>query len=207
MKRNITILALFLLLATSCSSSVSSAENEKTKITAHINGAIAKYPLITLSDIYKGAFQDFMGPAHIIPDRESARAYIAREIENAGSLSGELYEPCSWMGNYYRVNLSVIKMGLVSLDTFTDAFVKSAKGIDSLLVKEWQGIWESALPAIREAAPEIEGFREDSARISTLLQQGKYVIHHSDIFNATYHPHYRIMEKNIFEKEILPLLK
>ena len=176
-------------------------------IVQYISRTTEKYPLITLADIYKGAFQDYMGPAHIIPDSQSARTYIVKELETADTLVGDYYEPCSWMGNYYRVNLSVIKEGLVPLETFSEAFVKSAKPIDTLLIKEWKEVWHNALPAIKENTAQITGFKEDSARIENLLQKGEYVIHHSKIFTTTYHPHYRIIEKNIFEKEILPLLK
>ena len=34
----------------------------------------------------------------------------------------------------------------------------------------------------------------------------KYVVSHSDAFKATYHPHYRIVRRDIFEQEILPLI-
>lgn len=184
-----------------------SCKGNQSGIAAHISRTVEKYPHITLVDIYKGAFQDYMGPAHIIPDSRTARTYIVKELETADTLMRDYYEPCSWMGNYYRVNLSVIKDGLVPLDTFTEAFVKSAKGVDTLLIKEWKKVWDNALPAIRESAPNISCFEEDSVKIENLLQNGEYVIHHSSIFNEKYHPHYRIIEKKIFEKEILPLLK
>ena len=32
------------------------------------------------------------------------------------------------------------------------------------------------------------------------------VKHHSRAFNEAYHPHYRIVRRDIFEKEILPLI-
>ena len=34
----------------------------------------------------------------------------------------------------------------------------------------------------------------------------KYVVSHSDAFKAAYHPHYRIVRRDIFEQEILPLI-
>ena len=208
-----SVLTAMILLMLSCNNNTERHQPQTTKvadtsgIARYISRTIEKYPLITLADIYKGAFQDYMGPAHIIPDSHTARTYIVKELETTDTLIGDPYEPCSWMENYYRVNLSVIKNGLVPLDTFTEAFVRSAKGIDTLLIKEWKEVWHSALPAIKESTSNISGFKEDSAKIEDLLQNGEYVIHHSKIFNESYHPHYRIIEKNIFEKEILPLLK
>ena len=34
----------------------------------------------------------------------------------------------------------------------------------------------------------------------------KYVVSHSDAFKGAYHPHYRIVRRDIFEQEILPLI-
>ena len=32
-------------------------------------------------------------------------------------------------------------------------------------------------------------------------------VHHSEAYNQTYRPHYRIVERNIFEQQLKPLLK
>lgn len=40
-----------------------------------------------------------------------------------------------------------------------------------------------------------------------ILDQGKYASHHSIAYNEAYHPHYRLIEKTIFEKELLPLIE
>jgi hypothetical protein len=53
---------------------------------------------------------------------------------------------------------------------------------------------------------DMENVAEDSAEIEALIQGGDYVMHHSKRFNDYYQPHYRIIERNIFETEILPLL-
>ena len=52
----------------------------------------------------------------------------------------------------------------------------------------------------------LENFEKDLEMIHSVLEQDKYAVHHSEIYNSEYHPHYRIIEKSIFEKEILPLL-
>ena len=43
--------------------------------------------------------------------------------------------------------------------------------------------------------------------IDSLLDAGKYVMHHSKSYGVAYHPHYRIMRRDIFDKEILPYIK
>lgn len=39
------------------------------------------------------------------------------------------------------------------------------------------------------------------------MDEGNFIIHHSDKFGQVYNPHYRIIAKDIFESEILPLIK
>ena len=38
------------------------------------------------------------------------------------------------------------------------------------------------------------------------MAQGHYILHHSHVFNNAYHPHYRIVARDIFDNELKPLL-
>ncbi len=140
-------------------------------------------------------------------DRESVKNYIVRELESTSDLSGDYYEPCGWRGKYYRVNLSVIKAGLVSIDDYVDAFMESANTIEPTLTQEWVDEWQMTQQIVKEIAPKMEYFTADSTMIADLLRNGKYVVHHSKQFNANYHPHYRIIKKEVFNRNILPKLK
>ena len=42
--------------------------------------------------------------------------------------------------------------------------------------------------------------------IDSLLSVGKYAISHSSDYREAYHPHYRIVERRIFENELKPLI-
>lgn len=53
----------------------------------------------------------------------------------------------------------------------------------------------------------LPGFREDERYIRRQLKKGRYVGHHSEAFEKAYAPHYRIVSKSIYEKEIKPLLE
>ena len=197
---SILISFVFLLLA-GC------AETNRQSREDFVRTYLQKYPEATLQDIYKGSFQDVFGPAHLLTSREAVENYISREMENAGTLKGDAYTPCGWKGNFYQVNLSVIRDGKVPLNEFVDAFMASANGIDTTLTPHWINEWELLQQAVRKVAPALEGFEEDSILLSRLLKEGKYVVHHSRIFNANYQPHYRIIRKDIFEEKILPKLK
>lgn len=165
-----------------------------------------KYPEATLQDIYKGSFQDVFGPAHLLTNREAVENYINREIETAESLEGEDYVPCGWQGNFYQVNLKVIADGRIPMDDFVDAFMASANGIDTTLTQAWLDEWKLLQQATRKIVPHLQGFKEDSTLLANLLKQGKYVVHHSRKFNQHYHPHYRIIRRDLFEKKIFPKL-
>lgn len=198
-----TIITALLVIALSACSSPSSTE----RMESFVKDYLEKYPGATLQDIYKGSFQDKFGPAHLLTNREAVKNYILREMEQAGKLEGEDYQPCGWEGNFYQVNLSVIQDGKVTLDEFTDAFMAGANGIDTTLTTRWVEEWQALQQTVRRIAPSLEGFSEDSTRLSQLLKEGKYVVHHSRTFNQLYQPHYRIIRKDLFEQKILPKLK
>ncbi len=194
----IAILSIALLLD-SCHSQTHPRED-------FVRSYFLKYPEATLQDIYKGSFQDVFGPAHLLTNREAVENYINREMETAKSLEGEDYVPCGWQGNFYQVNLKVIADGRIPMDDFVDAFMASANGIDTTLTQAWLDEWEQLQQATRKIVPHLQGFKEDSTLLANLLKQGKYVVHHSRKFNQHYHPHYRIIRRDLFEKKIFPKL-
>lgn len=194
----IAILSITLLLD-SCHSQTHPRED-------FVRSYFLKYPEATLQDIYKGSFQDVFGPAHLLTNRKAVENYINREMETAESLEGEDYVPCGWQGNFYQVNLKVIADGRIPMDDFVDAFMASANGIDTTLTQAWLNEWELLQQTTRKIVPHLQGFKEDSTLLANLLKQGKYVVHHSRKFNQHYHPHYRIIRRDLFEEKILPKL-
>ncbi len=54
---------------------------------------------------------------------------------------------------------------------------------------------------------DLPHYEEDKLSIDSILNAGKYAISHSPEYREAYHPHYRIVERHIFEKEIKPLIK
>jgi hypothetical protein len=52
----------------------------------------------------------------------------------------------------------------------------------------------------------LADYEQERAKIRSLLEQEKYVLHHSEPFTKAYDPHYRIIAREIFQKEILPYL-
>ena len=193
------LLSGLLLLSVACCHRQPSPE-------AFVRGYFEKYPEATLQDIYKGSFQDVFGPAHILTDRQAVIRYIESELKASTSFEEDDYQPCGWQGNFYQVNLKVIADGRVPMDVFVDAFMASANGIDTTLTPAFVKDWQELQQAVRTVRPQLEGYREDSTLLAHLLKEGKYVVHHSRKFNEHYHPHYRIIRRDLFEEKILPRL-
>ena len=201
MKQLVALLA-FVSVFFSCTNNTQEQARE-----AFVRTYFQRYPQATLQDIYKGSFQDVFGPAHILTNRESVTKYIQYEMSQVESYENEDYVPCGWQGNFYQVNLKVIADGRVPMDTFVEAFMASAQGIDTTLTPQFIEDWQWMQQSIRKVVPDLEGFEEDSTLLANLLKEGKYVVHHSQKFNDHYQPHYRIIRKDIFEEKILPKLK
>lgn len=138
-----------------------------------IQQQIRQYPETRVQDIYKSFCQDCLGPGHLIPNPDAARAYLMEELqayrEDLDSGRYEIpAERCVSVGdarNYIRVDLSVVLDSLVDAETLLDA-------------------------------------EADLAAIDSLMAEGHYILHHSPIFEQTYHPHYRIVARDILEKDL-----
>jgi hypothetical protein len=178
----------------------------ETAVRTAVNRQMETYPKSTLKDLYKNFFQDRFGPGHLVGDTVSSGNYLRYELSSFDRASGAYCEPAGWEGNYYRVNLSIIKENLVPYDVYFDAFVRSVNGIVPPAVEEWAKEWRDIDAIIQKMNFPLVNSDVDRREISGMLERGEYVMHHSKTFEENYNPHYRIMEKSIFEKEIKPFL-
>lgn len=204
MKRNLLI-SFFCLLCLWVSAA------EKTDFDKAVRSAVERqmqgYPKSTLKDLYKNFFQDKFGPGHIVSDTTAAGNYLRREMISYTETEGEIAEPTGWEGNFYRVNLSVIKNGQIPYQTFFDAFIRSVNGIRPVTVAEWQKEWNRIEGIIRSMNLSLPDYENDRKEIDDRLERGEYVGHHSKAFEDSYSPHYRIISKEIFEQELQPLIQ
>ena len=128
-----------------------------------------QYPEAEPQDLYKLVFQDLYGPGHLTSDSASCAQYIQKEVDGMEtSALFPLYEYTLCDSNFVRVNLQLVKDGVLSVRDLTQAVLISAEGLPT--------------------------------------PDPKFVMRHSDAFKAAYDPHYRIVRRDIFEKEILPLI-
>lgn len=164
------------------------------------------YPKSTLIDLYKNFFQDYFGPGHIIANTEAANNYLQQELSSVTEFEGEDYEYTGYRGKMVRVNLKVIADGRVEYDKYLDAFLRSVNGITPPSIEEWRTEWARIDSVIMEMGITLDNAETDRQEINRLLNENKFVMHHSQQFNQHYAPHYRIIERSIFEQEILPLI-
>lgn len=198
------LLCMFVLLSANHLSGQTSDKAEL--IQQAVQHQMTTYPQSTLRDLYKNFFQDVFGPGHLISDTAIAGKYLREELLLCDTQQKRLYEPTGYSGNYYRVHLTVLAQKMVSYQRFFDAFVKSAERQPQMSIAQWKNEWTTIDSIIQNMNLNLPDEQKDRQDILELLQNNQYVLHHSQLFNKTYRLHYRIIEKSVFEKEILPYL-
>lgn len=174
--------------------------------TATVRDAIvrlsATYPKATLQDVYKSFFQEHFGPSHLIPDTATVRYYLTRELVEYNQETVLYYEPTGAEGHYVRVYLSAIADSLITVEQLFDAFVRSSAPLEQPAI-EWQTKWAFVVEVAAQSGIRFDNFEEDAEllREASLKDQE---MRHSRVYNATYHPHYRIIRRDIFDNEIKP---
>ena len=192
---------IFLLLLLSVSIS---AQNIKTFVSQQMT----EYPKSHLLDLYKSCFQDYMGAEHLVSDRERVKAYLDEELNttNINDLPELYYEPCGIKGRYVRVSLRAVKEGLITEDMLLAAFIRSAN-TKRPSVKSWRRKWHKIIGTIDKMNLNLPDYDREKQFLDSILSVGKYAISHSSDYREAYHPHYRIVERRIFEKELKPLIE
>ena len=193
------LLAVFL----SCSFCLFGQSFDTLSIRAAIEHQLTAYPESTLQDVYKSFYQDRFGPGHMISDTASARSYLMRELSEMNEVSTVYYEPTGSEGRFVRVHLSVVADGLITADQLLDAFVRSANMVKA--ETDWAAEWKAVVGTITKYGIQVNGI-EDASLLDE-ASRDRQAVHHSRTYNATYHPHYRIVERSVFEEELMPLIK
>ncbi len=177
------------------------------EVEKFVAGQLEQYPKARLLDIYKSCFQDYMGAEHLVGDTASARRYLEQELaETQGiQLPDWYYEPCGVEGQHVRVSLRAVHDGYLTADKLLEAFIGSANA-DRPTVEQWAALWHEMIGRIDRMGLNLLDYEQDREFIEQVLARGKYAISHSPDYREAYAPHYRIVARDIFEREILPLL-
>lgn len=168
---------------------------------------IENYPASQYRDVYKNFMQDFFGPGHILADTAASGRYLRQELAEDGPFEGPLYEKTGFRGNFYRVNLSLIKDGTIPYDVFFPAFVESVQGITPPNGEDWMKTWNVIDSVIAAKGLQFPDEDIDRQALANQFADGNFIAHHSRRFNDSVHFHYRIISRDNFEKILLPLIE
>jgi hypothetical protein len=107
-----------------------------------IKSHISRYPVLQIQDLYKLLHQASMGSEHGVPDLDTARNWLTRELFEMGEgFSEPLMDPISADGEIVRVHLRPYISAGYAPDLLLDAFVRTAneyKGDARTLEIYWQ---------------------------------------------------------------------
>ena len=116
------LLAFAIFMLMQCSTHPAKIE----KIKKAVIEELTIHPKATLIDIYKFFFLGAFGPGHMIKDRQSAVDYLNRELQTAAKFDTLPWQAVGYEKQYYRLNLRLVKNGLICKDSLIEAFVQSA---------------------------------------------------------------------------------
>ena len=169
---------------------------------------IKNHPNQTLQDVYKSCYQDEYGPGHLISNESSAINSLYQEINSIEKDYNPptLIEKTGIYGNYLRVDLTLIRDGIVPFFVLFKALTISAQIGGQKTDKNWDKIWNEIAQAIIDSDIRFENFEEDLDRLEKISKSDDKVVHHSEMYEDTYHPHYRIIEKNVYNDVIKPYI-
>lgn len=187
-----------LIIAIMASMVINAQDIDKSALRQAIERQLATYPKSQLQDIYKAFYQEHFGAEHMITDKEAARNYLDQELATMQDKRDGIYvEPIGMSGDYVRVYLIAVSHKILSSSQLLQAFIESAGDHKSPTIS-WATKWQAIVEVVDEVSP---GLGSDDER-AMLLQASlnNQAVHHSQAYNAAYHPHYRIVTREIFEK-------
>ena len=141
----------------------------------------------------------------MISDTAAVRAYLLYELglAAADSVSNPYYETVGAQGRYVRVYLRCVNESLLTAEQLLDAFIRSAQP-GKQPEQSWTDEWSHIEQAAREAGVSCS---EEENRLLQQAAQNNQAVHHSETYRNAYHPHYRIVRRDIFENEIKHLIE
>lgn len=184
---------------------MSAQEIDKMALKMAVERQLTTYPESMLQDVYKAFYQEHFGPEHMISDTAAVSNYLEHELATMGNddKMALYYEPIGIDGNYVRVYLKTVKDGLISTDQLLQAFIDSANSRREPAI-DWTTKWDTIVDVVDKIKPEM-GSDEERALLHEASIK-KQAVHHSSNYNAAYHPHYRIVDRNIFELLLKPAI-
>lgn len=186
------------------------AQNGPTRIDSIVNALEyqrSRYPVSQYRDVYKNFMQDFFGPGHILNDTTASGKYLRHELQTTEVFDGPDYEPTGFQGNFYRVNIGLIKDGTIPYPLFFLTFVESVQGITPPDSATWMNTWKEIDDAITKSGWKFNNEEQDRQDLNKQFEEGNFIVHHSEAYDKAVNFHYRIISRDNFQNIILPLIE
>ena len=182
---------------------LSSCNSTQKKMESAVIMQLKQYPESTLQDIYKNFHQDRFGPGHAIANPASSLQYLEYELSTMDDVkTSQAIELLGWEHRFVRIPLTVVKEGKMAREDLNALFIASAFEIPPEAGDEWRKEWQQITRMIQKRKLPVKNFEEDKIFIDSLLNENPMVaLHHSNAFNELYHPHYRVVKKELFEEK------
>lgn len=137
-------------------------------------------------DIYKLAYQFYFGPAHFIDDKDKAFTYLLKEAEEIQQKDIQIID----IGEYVRFSLINDEKYLLELfNAFVESAKKSDKSVDNFI---------RLLDTCSEYLSNNHTLCHEFLSLIIRMKELNYpAISHSQIYKDNYHPHYRLINKEI----------
>jgi hypothetical protein len=184
-RRALAFTVVVTLLAASCHASHDS-------ILLSLHEQLRLHPAMQVDDVYKLAHQAAFGNEHLITDEVMARRYLLSELDGVKADDTEpLIERVNGIATVVRVNLGPFKARHLDPQRLVEAMLASARAFRpdvNVFERSWEDIVQSAgsgsLPWSADALRAFAAARKT---------EGYPAVHHSDIYNASYRPAYRVL--------------
>ena len=171
-----------------------------TAIHEAVVSELTLHPKATLKDIYKNFFQDQFGPGHLMGNSQKSFQYLESEIQEAIRFEPFTSQQIGYQQRFVRFNLRLIKEGIIPIELFFTYFTKSASHFTLPDITRWREEWCEIISLVEQMHLHLPNFDNDAQAILAQLDKGKYVGHHSEVYQQTYQPHYRLITNEAFER-------
>lgn len=182
-----------------------SFQDKLNKFRLQLTEELTYHPLARLTDIFKLFTQSAFGPGHLIHDIDSAYRYFNDEVHNHELFDTVLIQPCTLYHDFYRINLSLVKRGMINGEELFSAFIESSRISLTLTESEFRDDWQIITEMMIQEKIQPDLFYDDLEYLHSLTEKNRFICHHSETFRNEYHPHYRIVHECVFPPSLKQL--
>lgn len=157
---------------------------------AIIHSELVLHPAGTAQDWYKLFFQAVFGPGHAIASAQQASDFLQQELSQSTHFAPWDLQP---IGRYVRVNLGICNTGTITVQELINAFINSVEP-PPLDAPQWQHLWQKIVTRIQHLHPAAGEY--DFAETFRWAET-RQMCSHSTQFRQAYHPHYRVVKREL----------